>query len=675
MNVPLQYRGPLPAMNFMEHHRRRGHAQSHHHGSLMAVALQYAARGWPVLPCEPRGKKPLTAHGFKDATTDAPTIHSFWDKWPNANIGIATGITSDVFVVDVDPRNGGDAQLAELEVRNGQLPRDYTVESGGGGFHIYLRFPAMPAQDWSCCKLAPGIDIKADGGYIIAPPSTHPSGQRYRFRNRHLELPPAPDWLAAELRAKNEAQAHDAERATTLNDLRLTDEIKQVIREGKPNGQRSEAIFAVLRALIRAGHTDHEIIDVLTDPANEISKKPLEKGRVWLRGEIKRAREKPDRGDGDTSKSHSDGSNRRDESEKDSGSRNQSNPISYRRLSDIKAKPIDWLWRGRIARGKVSMIAGNPGLGKSQLTLFMAAVVSTGGRWPVDGSNCERGSVLLLSAEDDAADTLRPRLEAAGADLKRCCVLDAIRERMANGGNCLRPFNLKADLAKLEALLREIGDVALIVIDPVTAYLGNADSHKNAEIRGLLAPLSDLAARYQVAVVCVTHLNKGGNDTEALMRVTGSIGFVAVARAAFVVVKDRENDARRLFLPLKNNIGNDQNGLAFALESHVLPGEIETSRVVWEGEAVTVTADEAMATDVNEQRSGTDKAADWLREVLRAGPMAAQEVERIARDAGISPKSLRRAREKLGIKPQKQGFGGGWWWSLPEDEDAQEARS
>lgn len=361
-------------------------------------------------------------------------------------------------------------------------------------------------------------------------------------------------------------------------------------------------------------------------------------------------------------------SNRENASAGDSASR-----IAYRRVSDIQAQPVRWLWPGLIARGKVTIIAGHPGLGKSQLALSIAAIVTTGGCWPVDGTHSERGSVVLLSAEDDAADTIRPRLEAANADLDHCYTLDAVRDRNAKGEAVPRSFNLKTDLAKLEELLAKLGDVALIVIDPITAYLGGADSHKNAEIQALLAPLGALAAQYGVAVVCVTHLNKGIN-TDALMRVTGSVGFVAVARAAFIVTKDREDAARRLFLPLKNNIGNDQNGLAFTLESHRLPSGIETSRVAWEDEAVTVTADEAMAsTDTNGERSGTDEAMGWLRDILSAGPMKVSDVKQEARDGGIGVKALRRAKEKLGIKSRKEGFDEGWLWSLPGDKNAQDA--
>lgn len=271
--------------------------------------------------------------------------------------------------------------------------------------------------------------------------------------------------------------------------------------------------------------------------------------------------------------------------------------LAYRRASDIQAKPVRWLWPGRIARGKVSMLAGNPGLGKSQITSSLAATVTTGGIWPVDRSRCARGNVVFLSAEDDAEDTIRPRLEAAGADLSRVFILDAVVDGYrADGSEVQRGFNLKTDLARLGRMLDEIGGAALIVIDPITAYLGETDSHKNAEIRALLAPLGDLAAKHGAAVVCVSHLNKSTGG-EALMRVTGSLAFVAAARAAFIVAKDPESDARRLFLPMKNNIGNDRSGLAFAIESAQVKstaGLIETSRIAWESDPVTVTADEAM---------------------------------------------------------------------------------
>ena len=343
--------------------------------------------------------------------------------------------------------------------------------------------------------------------------------------------------------------------------------------------------------------------------------------------------------------------------------------MAYRRASDIQAKQIRWLWKGRIARGKVSVLAGNPGLGKSQVSLNIAAVVATGGIWPVDRSRCERGNVVILSAEDDAEDTIRPRLEAAGADLSRVFILDAVVEGYrADGGEIRRAFNLKTDLSRLAALLDEIGDVALIVIDPVTAYLGETDSHKNAEIRALLSPLSDIAAKHGAAVVCVSHLNKAQGG-EALMRVTGSLAFVAAARSAWLVAKDPEDDSRRLFLPMKNNIGTDQSGLAFAVQAkHVQSpaGLIETSCVAWEAEAVTLTADQAIALQTDpEERSALEDARGFLARLLADGPMQAGQIRKDAEGAGFNWRTVQRAADRLGVVRQKEGMRSGWTWELP----------
>lgn len=341
--------------------------------------------------------------------------------------------------------------------------------------------------------------------------------------------------------------------------------------------------------------------------------------------------------------------------------------IIYRCISDIEAKPIRWLWPGRIARGKVSMIAGNPGLGKSQITASMAAIVSTGGHWPVDPSVCERGSVVFLSAEDDAADTIRPRLEASNADLSRIFILDAVREISEKGEQQERGFNLSKDIPRLGELLEKLNDVALVVIDPISAYLGDTDSHKNADVRALLTPLTKLAEQYSVAVVCVSHLNKGGASSEALMRVTGSLAFVAASRAAFVIAKDPQNMRRRVFLPAKNNIGNDQSGLAFSIESVLLQGDITTSHIRWEAKAVTdMTADQALAPDLPGENTGQDVAVEWLRDLLENGPISAKEVKNHADQAGLAWATVRRAKTQLNIKPAKTRFDGGWEWALPK---------
>jgi putative DNA primase/helicase len=339
--------------------------------------------------------------------------------------------------------------------------------------------------------------------------------------------------------------------------------------------------------------------------------------------------------------------------------------VVYRRVSDIKAKPIRWLWPRRIARGKVFMLAGHPGLGKSQATSSMTAIVTTGGSWPVDRTTkCERGSVIILSAEDDAEDTIRPRLEAAGADLTRVYILDAVR--VPDGDGATRLFDLTGDIGRLGEMAERIGDVVLIVIDPVTAYLGDVDSHKNAEVRGVLAPLAAMAAERGIAIVCVSHLNKAGG-TEALLRVMGSLGFVAAARGAYLVTKDPDDDDRRLFLPMKNNIAKDRGGLAFRVKGKTLDGGIETSCVEWDAESVVMTADEAMASDIDPDGETTARteAEDWLRETLKGGDgMDGKRLKELASDSGIKERTLYRAAKDIDVVTLCGGFGKPRRWHL-----------
>jgi AAA domain len=261
-----------------------------------------------------------------------------------------------------------------------------------------------------------------------------------------------------------------------------------------------------------------------------------------------------------------------------------------RRASDIQAEAIHWVWPQRIAQGKLCLIAGPPGLGKSQFTTYTAAIVSSGGTW-CTGEKCDAGDVLILSAEDDPADTIRPRLEACGANLDRVHIIEAVHMTSVKRD---RPFNLKQDVETLAEKLAASPDVKLVIIDPISAYLGGINSHKNAEVRSVLAPLAKFAADYRVAVVCVTHLNKG-LSADPLERVIDSTAFGAAVRTAFLIIKDKANPDRRLFLPLKSNISRACPGLAFQIEPHVLLSGIETSRVSWEGRPVTITAAEALA--------------------------------------------------------------------------------
>jgi putative DNA primase/helicase len=351
--------------------------------------------------------------------------------------------------------------------------------------------------------------------------------------------------------------------------------------------------------------------------------------------------------------------------------------ISHR-ASDIQPERLEWVWPGRIARGKAALLGGPPGLGKSQVTANIAATVSTGGRWPCNEGHAPQGDVVILSAEDGLADTIVPRLIAADADTSRVHIVAAATKLDGTGR---KTFSLKTDVDLLEEMSREIGTVRLIIIDPISAYMGGADGNGNVETREVLEPLAEMANRLGIAVVAVTHLNKGGaGGQSALNRFAGSIAFVAAARSAYLIIEDSEDENRRLFLQAKNNLGPKGKGLAFRVEQRLIPGDILASNISWDTDHVTASVDEAlMASETRgggESRSGKDEAADFLRGLLASGAMSVTEIEQEARDAGLlgpdnpisQNKSFRSARDVLGIVPQRKGgtaARGQWVWTLP----------
>jgi hypothetical protein len=300
------------------------------------------------------------------------------------------------------------------------------------------------------------------------------------------------------------------------------------------------------------------------------------------------------------------------------------------------------------------LLGGHPEEGKTLLAIYMASIVSTGGRWP-DGSQAERGNVIILSAEDDAADTVVPRLMAAGADLSRCYIVDAVRDTAKNGKCGIeRVFSLTQDLQKLEALIEKCGGASLIIVDVIDSYLGATDSHKNAAVRGVLAPLKDMAARRRAAVLGLTHFNKQGGETKAVLRFTGSVAFIGQARAGWIATPELgesgEPTGRKLFLKGKNNLAPDIGGLAYRIQGvtmNTVNGNINTAKVVWEG-SVSLTADQALA-PINEDRNALEQASDWLTSFLGNCARISADVIKDSKKQGIAQRTLERARQNLGV--------------------------
>jgi putative DNA primase/helicase len=294
--------------------------------------------------------------------------------------------------------------------------------------------------------------------------------------------------------------------------------------------------------------------------------------------------------------------------------------------------------------------------------MSIAATITTGGAWPCGEGKSPQGSVIILSAEDGAADTIVPRLHAAEADCGCVQIIQSVMDRDER-----RSFNLQRDLALLEAECNRLGDVLLIIIDPISSYLGKTDSHKNAEVRGVLEPIGEFAERMKVAVLSITHFSKGnvGSATKALHRFIGSIAFVGAPRIALAVL---EEEGRRLLLHAKNNLAPPSRGLAYGIQEKMVGQGIASSRVVWEGEHVDISADQAMQQDRGRPAPDRDDAVEFLRELLANGPMNQVDVKDAAEGHLHAWATVRRAANNLGIKPKKAGMDGGWLWSLPTSQ-------
>ncbi len=332
-------------------------------------------------------------------------------------------------------------------------------------------------------------------------------------------------------------------------------------------------------------------------------------------------------------------------------------------LADIQPEPISWLWPGRIPLGKLTLIVGDPGLGKSFLLVDMAARISVEAPWP-DGGTSPKGKVILLTAEDGLADTVRPRLDAMGGNPAYVVALKGVRRKGAHGSGITEwGLNLAKDINEIEAAIEETGAI-MVGIDPLSAYLGRTDSYKDAEVRGLLAPLAALAERRNVAVVGIMHLSKD-SQRRALYRAQGSLAFVAAARAVFVVTTDQDNPDRRLFLPLKLNVAAKPPGLAF----NIPYDPAGPSRLVWSTDTVEIDVEDALGDpQFPEDREEQRTAASFLWDLLADGDVLSKDVFRLARENGFSDKAIRKARGALAIKPRREGFGrdGRWYWGLPK---------
>lgn len=325
-------------------------------------------------------------------------------------------------------------------------------------------------------------------------------------------------------------------------------------------------------------------------------------------------------------------------------------PLSCRTFADIQPASITWLAKPLLPLGKLSLLQGHPGLGKSTISLDIAARLSSG--QPMPGSQSDPvavGDTLVIAGEDGAADTMRPRLDAAGADVSRIHIVDGIDRGGTSGPD---PFSLDKHVELLGEAIRRQPDIRFVVIDPVTQVLGLKDANCNQDVRAVLRPLMTLAEETGIAVLLINHLRKG--DGERIEKGLGSMGFPAVSRTVMELVRHPDDPQRRLLRVVKSNIGHDQIAIGIGFED---VGGV--ARLVWDSEFHEHDAD---ATPVSPRPSKERIAEQFLINALKDGPVAKKEILSAAQLAGVSERTLQRAKAGLPVTCTKLPTH--WEWRL-----------
>ncbi len=333
------------------------------------------------------------------------------------------------------------------------------------------------------------------------------------------------------------------------------------------------------------------------------------------------------------------------------------------RLSDVEAKQGRWLWPGYLPLGKLTLLDGDPDKGKSILSLDLAARTTVGRGFP-DGATNEAGGVVILSAEDDLEDTIRPRLDAAGADSSRVVCLAGVR---ATTGRAVSPS--LSDLDAIEEAVTLVG-AKLVVVDTLTDFFGSQSLLNPQAVRSVLLPLIALAKRKDFAIICIRHFTKTGKTL--MSKGAGSTAIAAVSRSGLFVVKDPNDDTRRVLASYKHNtFPHEPPALAFRFVS-----EKGSGRVDWEG-PTNWTAETLFASSMENEtaRAARTDAMEFLQESLGLGPLPVNEVIDAGKAQGIAPRTLERARRNLGIRSERRGgTKGAWYLRLVDTKDRQPSR-
>lgn len=589
--------------------------------SIPQEVLSAAARGWRLHPVQPGAKTPLLPRWPEVASADPDQLEAWERLYPRCNWGVVTG--SGLVVIDVDGGEGR-ASVAELERQGYALPPTLCVVTGraDGGGHRYYQAPAgVEVRNDQSGRIGPHIDVRGEGGYVVSPPSVHPSGARYRYVDAAAPVAELPAWVVDRLSTAKPASPTPAQTGA------------QIVAKG----HRTNLLVSLAGTMLRRGMSGAAITAALTAENAARCSPPLHEAKIRsIAADIVRRYPSP------SPASTTPGSIGPD----------------VVRLSDVQALPVPWLWRQYLAYGMLSMLSGDPSSGKTFIVLAIAADLSNG-RVPVSGEVCELVDTLYLSHENAAEYVIRPRFDAQGGDASRFHLL---RGSIAGDGEAaIRAGITLKDVALLDAALVQTG-AKLIIIDPIQSYLGaEVDAYRSNETRPVMDGLITLAEKHNVAVLIVRHLSKSSGG-RAIHRGLGSIDLTGAVRTEMLAGTAPGEPDNRALVQIKNNLGPQAGSLGYEIV-----GEEMEARLEWRGNS-TLTAADLLAPDAaTEGRSDKAEAEDYIREQLANGPKLLRDLKSAS---GIPEWTLQRAAKSIGITRSRDGERGPWVWALGNIPDS-----
>jgi hypothetical protein len=568
---------------------------------LGSAALSYAQANLPVLPLD--GKVPRIAGGLTSASTDPSVIAEWWQRWPDANIGIRTGAESGLVVLDVDPRHNGVSALEQLKKKHG-MPRTARVLTGTGGHHLYFRHPGLHLRN-SAGLLGDGLDVRGDGGYIVAPPSVHPdTGHPYKWVRDLDKIADCPAWLTAapSSRAAGPARA---------------------VGDTIPEGQRDHTLASLAGTMRRRGMGENEIRAALLEANKTRCKPPLPEADVERIAKSV-ARYQPEQTPKDAPR------------------------VTWQPGAAVELRPIVFLDKPLFQADAFHLVCGRKGQGKGTVLASIAARTMRGELGP-------KTNVLWIGSEDSAGIDIIPRLIVAGGDPHKILL-------PKDGW-----IQLPRDLDEITTAILEFGNVGMVVIDPIANHLAGKDSNTE-EVREAIAPLNKLADDHGTMVFGVRHLSEKDATRGVLAAILGSSAWVQVPRVVLAVARDSEDPAvSHIQCVAGNRLPADTPGRMFRIEGAKLadfPEDI--TKAVWIGDS-TQNVETLLRLGTDKEPSKSAAARELILDTLEDAPNQAMESDTldalVATKTGLAAQTVKNIRVTLKngglvrVQPEKDGDG------------------